>query len=333
VALQLEILSSLGELAGAWDRLAAAKRPVAPMMSSLWADREQRTFLVAMDGDEVAGGLPLKVRHRLGIEFATLFVGQYADLLACPGREREVAAAIHGWIDRGGVRSLWFRLVPERAQVAAALPGGYDAAAVTVSPWTRLPLTFEDYLAGRPSKLRKLIAEPQRRLERAGAEFVVTPSGDVSRALDEFCRLHALRWGADAPFNRTIAALRGVIPDAVARGQFALHQLVLDGSPIATNLYLQFGNLFGYWAGARDPTRHEWRGSGTVLLARSIRLACEMGYSELDFWAGDEPYKRLWTDETRTLYDIRAGAPAFASLPMVRIERLARRARRVVRRD
>jgi CelD/BcsL family acetyltransferase involved in cellulose biosynthesis len=313
--------------------MSAAKRPVAPMMSSFWADRGGRTLLVVMDGDQLVGGLPLKIRRRLGIEFATLNVGQYADLLASPGRELEVAAAIQRWIARRGIRSLDFRPVPQQAQLVAALPGWYSATVAAVSPWTRLPQTFEDYLAERPSKLRKLIAEPQRRLERAGAEFVNTRSSDVPNALDEFYRLHVLRWGADAPFNRAINALRDAIPDAVARGQFAVHQLVLDGSAIASNLYLQFGNLFGYWVGARDPRRYEWRGSGTVLLAHSISVACGDGYAELDFWAGDEPYKRLWADESRTVYEIRSGAPAVASRAIVGMDLLARRTRRLARRE
>jgi CelD/BcsL family acetyltransferase involved in cellulose biosynthesis len=204
---------------------------------------------------------------------------------------------------------------------------------MAVASWTRLPETFEEYLATRPSELRNTLKKTNRRLDRAGVEFMGTTPNDVPRALDEFTRLHAMRWGADAPFSRTIDALRDVIPEAVARGHFALYQLVVDGSTIAIHSCHQFGNLFGFWAGARDPTRHEWRGSGTVLLAKSINRACEMGFTELDFGAGEDAYKQLWTDEVRTLCEIRSGVPAFASRAMVGTEVLARKARKLSRRS
>jgi CelD/BcsL family acetyltransferase involved in cellulose biosynthesis len=329
VGLTIDIRNSLGSLADEWDLLAAIQQPVAPMSSSVWVDCDDPTFVLAMDGDELVGGIPLRVRRRFGLEFARLQGGNCADLLTKPGREAEVTQAIRGWL-ASAPRFLHFRPVLEHPRLLASLPGWHQTTPVEVSRWTRLPATFEEYLKARPSELRNTVRKTNRRLERAGVQFVITQPRDVPLALDEQNRLWAMRWGFDAPLPRSKNAPDVIQKtEAVARGQFALYQLVVDGFAIAIHSCYQLGNAFQFTVLSRDPTRHEWRGSGTMLLAHSINQACEMGFDELDFGTGNHQYKDLWTDEVRILCEIRSAVPGFASRAMVQTESLARRVRQL----
>ena len=234
---------------------------------------------------------------------------------------------------RPAPRILYLQPVLEHPRLLASLPGWHQTTPIGASRWTRLPATFEEYLKARPSQLRNTLRKTNRRLERAGAQFVITHPRDVPRALDEFHRLWAMRWGADAPERIHSSRDPDVIQktEAVAHGQFALHQLVVDGSTIAIHICYQLGNTCGFTLFSRNTTRHAWRGSGTMLLAHSINQACQMGVDELGLGTGDQQYKDLWTDQVRILFEIRSAVPGFASRAMVQTESLPRPARQLFR--
>jgi CelD/BcsL family acetyltransferase involved in cellulose biosynthesis len=297
------------------------------MLASLWLGSQYR-YLLALEDGELVGGLPIRLVRRLGFELVSLPKVRYADLLVKEGREKEVASAVSVWLSSRGGRVVRGYQVPEHSAIGAALPRGARWGAAGGGWWAELPSSFDEFLAQRPSQLKHLVEEPSRRLHRAGARFTTTPVNQVALALAEFRRLHRLRWGDEHPFLRTIDALAGVIPRAVEKGLFSINRLELDGASIAMCCNLQFGRLFAPWAQARDTSRHEWRGSGSVVMAEGIAAACTQGYRELDLWSGDEPYKQFWADRRRQIWEFSVGFPAVLSPLMVGLEHGQRRLRR-----
>ena len=88
-----------------------------------------------------------------------------------------------------------------------------------------------------------------------------------------------------------------------------------------------------------DPT---FSGSGKLLHSKIVRSLCERGIRQMDLLRDDEPYKREWADNTRTMVGVEAahGARAravLAAMPAARgaygvARRGVRLGRRAIRR-
>ena len=132
--------------------------------------------------------------------------------------------------------------------------------------------------------------------------------------------------------RRSVLILRGIPTSSKKPKRWpAVSSLCINLSSTAPRSQSIFVTSWATHVGSRCfreiPRGHEWRGSGTMLLAHSINQACQMGVDELGLGTGDQQYKDLWTDEVRILCEIRSAVPGFASRAMVQTESLARRAR------
>jgi CelD/BcsL family acetyltransferase involved in cellulose biosynthesis len=83
--------------------------------------------------------------------------------------------------------------------------------------------------------------------------------------------------------------------EALEKGWLRLWTMILDGRPAAAWYGLRFGGLDHYYQSGRDPRLAPLR-VGFVLLAHTIRSACEDGMSEYRFGLGDEAYKCRFCD-------------------------------------
>ncbi|MGC3966133.1 MAG: GNAT family N-acetyltransferase [Pirellulales bacterium] len=234
----------------------------------------------------------------------------YQTLLAAPGCEREVAAAVAQYL-RVELRNQWDRLDLDGVVVGdAALTALVDELHLHGAPIERrrgpscwrvaLPATFDDYLALCSKSHRKQL----RRLERNVLDtdravwHTVRSIDDFAIAWPIFVDLHQRRRRSlgeagcfQSPcfqaFHEEMA--RGLL----ARGLLRLHWLELDGTPIAAEYHLQSGGVvYGYQSGV-DPQRLDEE-PGRLAGIAVIRQAISEGLATYDLLRGDEPYKAHW---------------------------------------
>ncbi|PTL77804.1 GNAT family N-acetyltransferase [Vitiosangium sp. GDMCC 1.1324] len=155
---------------------------------------------------------------------------------------------------------------------------------------------------------------------------------ELARALPEFFRLHALRWGGrsalDAPDVQTFH--QAVVPLLAEAGRVRLYLLSVEGRAVASVYALLHGRTFSYYNAGYDP---EWkaRSVGLVLVGETFRDALAEGFSEYDFLRGVEAYKSDWTRRVRTTVRLRITRPASLGDWAVRAQALERAARGMLR--
>jgi len=171
----------------------------------------------------------------------------------------------------------------------------------TAAPFADLSGGAEQYLAGRPGKVRSTISRSAKRLTRSGVELVTVDRDDIDAALDDLARLHDERWAEDSVFlqgwERFCAAARA----GAATGDVVVHELRdTEGEAVAVELDLVLGSSIAFYQAGRR-TEREWRGCGSVLRARIIEAGALAGATEYDLLRGDEGYKADWATDRRDL--------------------------------
>ncbi|WNG42918.1 GNAT family N-acetyltransferase [Archangium minus] len=171
-------------------------------------------------------------------------------------------------------------------------------------------------------------------LERQRGFAITKAEGreELARALPEFFRLHALRWGGrsalEAPsiqsFHQT------VVPLLSEAGKARIYLLSVEGRAVASVYALLHGRTFSYYNAGYDP---EWkaRSVGLVLVGETFRDALAEGFSEYNFLRGVEAYKSDWTRGLRTTVRLRITRPASLGAWVVRAQALERTGRQVLR--
>ena len=241
-----------------------------------------------------------KIRFLGGTE-----VTDYAGPLAAAGSEGLVAkelvealAGLEGWAEadlRGQAEdSAWI----DRLRFAFAAHGlsvEVTGDKESVAPYLPLPVaTWDEYLAGLPSKLRHEIKRKARKLEaELGEVRIVEATRESLRPdLDRFVALHRssegpkgkfLQPGMEIFFRRLGEAF---LDDHV----FHLTFLEAGGEKIAGTIGFLFGGRYYLYNSAFD---HEKRhlSPGMVLVGETIRQAIEHGCDGFDMLKGDFDYK------------------------------------------
>lgn len=329
-----------GSLAGVretWDRLVDQSPLPSPFLRSWWLDAvagELPRFVLVFDGASLAGGVPLEEDRVLGLARLRL-IGQtlgadHLDLVARPDRVADVVAALAGWF--AGRRNCIIDLVGAvpNARMAQALSGPVRRDVIDSAPWDPLPSTLDEYLTQRPPELKNLVQRPLRRLERAGVEHRVVDAAGCQRALDALRAFHGRHWADQSMFLPEFSRFEGAAPTGVEHGDLVIHELAVDGVPIAVTVFFHAAGRASFYQTGRSDER-PWRGSGTALMALAVAHACENGCHELDLLRGDERYKALWASRSREVVRLQAayGRRARSAL---RVLPLAARGKRRVRR-
>lgn len=329
--------AALAELAGhpfaTWDWNAGWWR-------SFGGGRKLRAYACRGEEGEVAAILPL-YESRLGPLRALRFLGD-GDLRGpiCGPSGRLAAAA--------GIAALMRERGLPRLFLAERLPGGegWDSALagrrLRVHPDPILPLAgigWEDLLASRSRNFRQQVRRRERRLvEEHGLSFRLCTEPDrLAEDMDALIRLHDLRWGGGSSgvfagprgeFQRRFAAA------ALRRGWLRLWLAEIDGETVAAWYGWRFAGQEWYYQAGRDP-RFDELSLGFVLLAQTIRAACEDGVEAYRFLDGGEAYKWRFAEA-----DLEAESRLLAAGPAARAAALgiatalptALRARRGLRR-
>jgi CelD/BcsL family acetyltransferase involved in cellulose biosynthesis len=316
---EVRVLERLGGHADEWDRLVDLAPLPSPFLRSWWLESVAQDvtarFVLVLDAGRLIGGLALEETARRGIPVLRMLGSgplspDHLDLLAAPGREAEVGAAVTGWLR--GARSLLVDLtgVAEHHRVG----GVFGTSAVVTdedeAPYARLPGDYEAYLETLPPIMRNSIRRSGRKLARRGeVRFAVVERGDLEAALSRLRHLHTAQFGAESgllpEFDRFAAAVRAGHP----RGEIRLFELWVGDEMAAVDVAFTVAGRLSYYQGGRDLADH-FSGAGTVLMARVVAWACAAGLTEVDFLRGTHAYKTQWARECRRVLRLRVGIGA-----------------------
>lgn len=301
-----------------WDALApewaALQTRACPPAGAFSTPQFQAAWWIAFDGDsemdlravrdgeELVGVLPLMRRDGCVRLIGDADVCDYMDLVAAPGRERDVMSAFLDHLDAAAGQEVELPGLPEGSCSLALLPEAAQARGWTVEqepeavcPVIQLAPDWDGYLGGIKTRHRREVRRKMRNLLDGGArvalEAVDEPDAIV-QALPRFLELMAGSRGDKAEFLtdrmstffHTIAAR--MAPAALLR----LYFFHVDGKRVAAVLcFLADGELQMYNSGY-DPDYRELS-VGLASKVFVVRDAIERGLQRVNFLRGEEPYK------------------------------------------
>ena len=281
------------------------------------------------EGGRLIGLLPLFLEQvRVGgIEVRRLaFLGDgdtgcdYLDVLAEPGREREVLdRCLEKLVDLPwdlcDLDGLW-RESFTALQLAQRFPPGKavsgvlrDARIRFVCPHIPLSGTWEQYLEGL-SRRENLRRREKWIYRQPGVAVSCARDPDAAtKATDDFLLLHRARWAVEGGSDglsdaRHEAFHREAALELARAGMLRMYTLCAARRPVASVYGVVHGNKFNYYQSGYDPN---WasRSVGLVLLARTVQDAFGEGLREFDFLRGNEGYKGEWSRGERWTVQLR----------------------------
>ena len=156
--------------------------------------------------------------------------------------------------------------------------------------------SWADYLADRPGALRETVRRKLKRCARETRLEVFVGEPQLGHGIDAFESVYRASWKQPEPFPRFNAAL---MRDAAGRGALRLGVLWAGDRPAAAQFWIVAAGRATVVKLAHDE-RFRPLSPGTVLTAMMVRrLLDEERVDSLDFGRGDDPYKALWTTQSR----------------------------------
>ena len=181
---------------------------------------------------------------------------------------------------------------------ASASARGYATEIVDdrngVAPCLDLPGSYEDYLAGLPSKLRHEIKRKGRRLEAEAGRWRICVAHEDTLVpfIDRFVELHRTSEGPKGVFMQPGMEIffRRLGEAFLRRGRFSLVFIEVGGEKVAGTIGFRYEGTYSLYNSAFD---RSWKhlSPGMVLVAEDIRIAIESGCSAFDMLKGDYAYK------------------------------------------
>jgi CelD/BcsL family acetyltransferase involved in cellulose biosynthesis len=318
--------SRLHALAPAWDQLVDRLPLPSPFLRSWWLEAtgaRRGCFLLVMSRGRLVGGLALEQGHRWPVPWFQLMGAgplcpDHLDLLAAPGWEDRVVAALAAWMARPGSRVLDLEGVAGDSRIAAALPGRVRRKVLDVAPCAPLPADPDAWFRQRPRGLRATVGKASRRLAGQGMEHRVVPVEEVEVALETLRRLHQARWGSRSNFLACYDRFAAAGRLGAARGEFAFHELTAGEVVVAAVTSFEVAGRISLYQSGRVP-EHHWRSATTVLLTRTIQDACRRGFGEVDLLRGNEAYKRNFASDAREILQLQAAKGLVGSLALLSV--------------
>ena len=161
-----------------------------------------------------------------------------------------------------------------------------------------LPPGFESYVAGLSKSLRYDVRRIDgKALKERGATVEWVDESNVNEFADQFFELHKARWKSrglpGAFFGKGEAFQREWMKQAAQNGTLVMNRLVAEGKPVGIVYAIQQGGTCYFYQAGMDPEASSLS-PGTILVAKMIERAIDIGCHTFDFMRGDEPYKRRW---------------------------------------
>jgi CelD/BcsL family acetyltransferase involved in cellulose biosynthesis len=283
-------------------------------------------LLLAREAGQLIGLLALKaVTSRLaGFAVQRLsFLGDgfggadYLDMLALPGREAEVAAAIFTFLTRYvSFDALELEGLDETSPsltwLAQTAPQRFRQHSLYVCPQVDLTAGWEHVL-----QQSRRADNFKRRLRQLGgrdgfAFRPITEPTEAAAAFDRFLSLHEARWAEAGGSEMTRYARlqsfhRELVMRFAAAGLLRFEELWVEGKCRASIYGLEHRGRYSFYNSGYDQA---WRKAsvGLVALGLSIQAAIARGNTAYDFLRGTENYKFDWAATTRATVKARLTA-------------------------
>jgi len=201
--------------------------------------------------------------------------------------------------------------------------------------WT-LPcadLTFENYMATRPSVLRNTLTRKARKFEKGGGRLeLVTSTSGLDRALEAYWTVYNKSWKQREPYPQFISQWAH---NCASSDRLRLGIAWWQEQPIAAQFWFVMNRRAYIFKLAYDES-FAALSAGTVLTGFMIRHALESDrVLEIDYLTGDDEYKRTWMTSRRiregvlacNIRTVKGSVLAAREACAVSIRRLTRRAR------
>jgi CelD/BcsL family acetyltransferase involved in cellulose biosynthesis len=274
-------------------------------------------FVTVERGDRLLGLLSLAVHERDGdgpvVRFAGAPHNDMTDLMVLPGSSSEVAVAALAALQR--LHEDGYSL-----ELEALDPDGSLAMAGPPLPaleWQidePAPIVELDGLwsAGASRSRRRQWERKLRRIGEAhSVEFRVIDGPNMLDELVAFGQLREARRRATgrAPDLPPITFFESAVRRLCRLGACVFFEMVIDGAPVARDLYLLDPPVAMMWLRALDPT-WGWAPCGHLLLRETAGILASKGYQTLDLGRGAETYKFFFGARERRLLSARSPANA-----------------------
>jgi CelD/BcsL family acetyltransferase involved in cellulose biosynthesis len=178
-------------------------------------------------------------------------------------------------------------------------------------------------------RVRWLARQPGFRID------VATAPAEAPAAMDDFLRLHRLRWAEEGgsygiPPGPVEQFHREVAPLLAERGWLRLYRLHLEGKAIAAVYGIEVARRFYFYQSGWDPA---WsaRSPGAVLVGRTVEDAYARGLTDYDFLRGTEAYKLDWAADRHETCSLRLRAPSLRASTAAAADEAWRAARGLAR--
>ena len=163
-------------------------------------------------------------------------------------------------------------------------------------------MSFKDYVASRPSMVRKTYMRKSRKLEKSNdVRFELVTSDNLDKAIADYKIIHDHSWKEDEIFPDHDP---GVIRSAAAAGSLRLGLLYVDDKPVAVQVWLVSSQRATIYKLHYDSDYHQ-QSVGAILMLRMFEHMIDNEHiHEVDFGIGDENAKSLWLKDQRSLCGI-----------------------------
>ena len=262
-------------------------------------------------------GRPLIIRARNGKASAWLFLAvnggsalalsnwyclRYGPVVDGPDGKAAVDELARG-LRKAGVSRIFFSPIGEEDPLPAALKrkGWLTHRSKSNDNWriSTAGMSFEDYWAGRPSRLRNTA---KRRAKAAKLDLIVHRRFDA-KAWEDYESVYNASW---KPAEGSPELMRRLAEQEGAAGTLRLGLAYHEGQPVAAQLWVvEHGVATIHKLAYREDAKHY--SPGTVLSMEMFRIAIdEDKVEEIDFGIGNDGYKKDWMAECRPLYALTA---------------------------
>lgn len=263
-------------------------------------------------------GRPLVVRVRNGVAQCWLFLAvhgrsataltnwycmRFGPVIDSPGDSRPSLGAIARGLRAAGIAHVYLAPLAEQDSLAVELRRrGWAIRRSQVNVSWRIctrGLSFEDYWAGRPSRLRNTA---ERRARKANLDIVIHDRFDA-QAWADYESVYEASW---KPVEGSPGLIRRLAEQEDLAGTLRLGLAYHEGEPVAAQLWLIENGVatihkLAYRESARDIS------PGTLLSKEMFRRALDVEKVEMiDFGIGDHPYKAEWMSHCVPLYALTA---------------------------
>ncbi len=317
------------QLAAEWDALLSPENSLNFFMRTDWQrtwwkhlHRGDLAVYALRDAGRLVGVAPLFVEavggQRMVHVVGCVDITDYIDLVAAPGREEDLIAALLDALTTSGAPA-WDALqmcnVPGSSPTLEILPGLAAARGLRVEsrvedvcPVVTLPGDYEQYLETLDKKQRHELRRKRRRAEAYPVTWYrVGPQHDLDAEIEAFLHLMGLSTLEKAEFLRQRGHrnfFKEMGPLAFKQGMLDLSFLVVEGQRVAAMWNFAYGRRMMLYNSGLDPTASMQLSPGIVLLTFNIEDSIRRGFAAYDFLQGDEEYKFRMGAQATTVHTL-----------------------------